>query len=496
MIVVISTTLWLAGELAAPPVDPTPILNGEVAGACDWPSAVLMSGCSGTLVHPEIVIYAAHCGNTGTVRFGTTGGERSAGTDYCRDAPLYPAEGWDFAYCKLSNPVTDVPIAPVLMGCEWEQLQVGTEVWMASFGQTSNAGGGFGTKRFVRAEVAGFPSNGKKIGFFYADMETGICSGDSGGANFVQLEDGTWRMFGITVTTAGSCGGTSQSTPVSVGIEWLEEDSGIDITPCHDADGAWNPGPDCGAFPADIEDGTGKSWGEGCGPGALGEPSTTCGPGAGDDPDSTPPTIAIETPADGTYDGPTFRTPIEIAASDDWGILEVTVEIDGAEIAVLKEEPYVVGNVDLPEGILEITATARDWSGNLADATPVVIEVGDGDSETGTPPGDSDDPGGSESGGGDSESGDPRDTTTSTDGDAPDPTSEGGDPDSDSDSPGADPDPDGSGAQDGCACTSTPRGAGTGWLVFPVLMVRRRRPTAAGSTPTGSCRSSTPIRSR
>lgn len=483
----VALTLLLAGELAVPEGEPTPILNADVAGTCDWPSAVLMSGCSGTLVHPEIVIFAAHCGNTGTVRFGTTGGDRSAPTQYCRDAPRYPEEGWDIAYCKLSSPVTDVPIAPVMMGCEWDQLQVGTEVWMASFGQTSNAGGGFGTKRYVSAEVAGFPSDGKKIGFFYEDMNTGICSGDSGGANFVKLADGSWRAFGITVTTAGSCGGTSQSTLMKTGVPWIEEDSGIDITPCHDADGAWNPGPDCGAFPTDIEDGGGKSWADGCGPSALAAPSANCGPGFGEEPDANAPTITIDTPLDGTYDGPTYRTPIELSVSDDWGILDVSVQIDGMDIALLEAEPFKVGNVDLPEGTFEITATARDWSGNVTDAVPVVVVIGEGgaDSESGDPSGTTGDtgPGDSDSGG-ESDSGP---DGSGSDGSGPDGSgSDGSGPDdggSDSDSGDGDStatesdtvDADGDGATDGCACRATPSGLPWSSLAIVAGLVFRRR---------------------
>lgn len=441
--------------------DPVPILGGQVAGTCDWPSSVLMSGCSGTLIHPEIVIYAAHCGNTNTVGFGVEGEGRSASTEYCRDSPRYPEEGWDIAYCKLAQPVTDVPIAPILMGCELDQLQVGTEVWMASFGRSSNSGGGFGTKRFVRGEIAGFPSGGKKIGLFYADSDTGTCSGDSGGSNFVRLADGTWRAFGITVTHAGgNCGGSSQSTRMWAAVPWIEEDSGIDISPCHDADGAWNPGPDCGGFPETLEDGGGLSWAEGCGPGSVGGISGNCGPTEDEEPDTVPPSIEIVTPVDGEYEGPTYRTPIEITAGDDWGVLDVTVSIGDMEIAVLTAEPYTVGNVDLPEGTHQVTAVARDWSGNVTDAVPVQLVVGDeGPGATsGTPPDET------------SGTGDP------PEGDSDAPPPDGGDSDG-ADSDGEGPsgtDPEGS---EGCGCRSqgSPDGMGPFALLGMLAFSRVRR---------------------
>lgn len=461
---IVSLLAGAAADVAVPDPDPTPILGGEVAGTCDWPSAVLMSGCSGTLVHPEIVIYAAHCGSTGSVGFGVDGNDRSAPTEYCRDSPRYPEEGWDIAYCKLAQPVTDVPIAPILMGCELDQLQVGTEVWMASFGQSSNAGGGFGTKRFVRGEIGGFPSGGKKIGLFYADSDTGTCSGDSGGSNFVKLDDGTWRAFGITVSHAGgNCGGSSQSTRMWVAAPWIEEDSGVDITPCHDGDGAWNPGPDCGGFPESLDDGSGLAWDTGCGPGPVGGSSGQCGPPSGDEPDGTAPSVEITVPIDGAYEGPTYRTPIEISAADDSGILDVTIRIDGSDIATLTAEPYQIANVDLPAGSHEIAAVARDWSGNVTDAVPVQVVVGEDMGGTG---GDGDGTTGDGTSG-DGTSGDPSDGDSDA---PPDGSDTGG---GDGDVPETDPD----GGEGGCSCReSGPLGGGLlWWSVW--LLIRRRRTT-------------------
>jgi len=370
-------TLLSASDLATPPAPPSNVMGGTVADTCQWPATVLMSGCSGTLVHPEIVIYAAHCPNTSTVRFGVDGDDRSVGTDYCMAAPDYPATGHDYRYCKLSQPVNDVPIAPVIMGCEIDQIPVGTTVYMVGFGSTSNQGGGFGTKRWVEAEIAGFPSDGKLIGLWYVDNDTGICSGDSGGSMYVELEDGSWRSVGITVTTAGPCGGSSQSVPIWADVAWVEQTSGVDITPCHDADGSWNPSADCTGFTTSPDDLSGLSWNTGCGPGPVSGASGVCGPPFGEPQDTTAPTIEIVTPTSGAYPGPLFNTAIEITASDDWGVLDVTLNF-ADETEVLTEEPYSPDyTVNFPEGVWEITATARDWSGNTADAVPVTLEVGE-----------------------------------------------------------------------------------------------------------------------
>src|SRR4051812_35558048 len=50
-----------------------PIFGGQLATTCQWPTTVLLNGCTGTLVHPLIVTTAGHCGtNHRTATFGET----------------------------------------------------------------------------------------------------------------------------------------------------------------------------------------------------------------------------------------------------------------------------------------------------------------------------------------------------------------------------------------------------------------------------------------
>jgi len=60
--------------------------------------------------------------------------------------------------------------------------------------------------------------------------------GDSGGPAFVQLADKSWRVFGIDSEGTGkSCGAGDLMGVMHKAVSWIEQQSGVDITPCHDA---------------------------------------------------------------------------------------------------------------------------------------------------------------------------------------------------------------------------------------------------------------------
>lgn len=274
----------------APAVEQTkqPIYGGQAATACQWPTTVLLSGCTGTLVHPQIITTAAHCGtNHKQAIFGETDRKpaRAVPIEYCK---TYQDENGptatDWAFCKLKTPVTDVPIAPILMGCETDILKPGQKVVVAGFGD-SGVNTGFGTKRWVETTVNKLDTarNGIQVG----GMGKAPCYGDSGGPAFVKLADGSWRVFGIDSSgLAESCDAGDLMAVIHKGVPWMEKESGIDITPCHDADGKWNPSAACTAFSL-APDMSGRAWASGCAEPTLSPPAVTCGAafgnGAGDD---------------------------------------------------------------------------------------------------------------------------------------------------------------------------------------------------------------------
>lgn len=276
------------------PLPTTEVYGGTDVVSCGWPTTVSLGGsCTGTLVHERVVVYAAHCGSSySSVRMGESiygGPGRTVPTQSCRIKPGGgPGGGDDIAYCVLAQAVDDVPIVPILMGCETEDyLQAGQTVTVVGFGEADT--GPYGVKREVTTVLNGItPAGEAHIGGGGKDS----CQGDSGGPVFVQTDDGGWRVFGITSYGSG-CGGGGYYSMMHNGISWLEDETGFDLTPCHDVDGAWNPGPDCGGAPMSPASGSG-TWANGCSGGAAAGYSATCGapyadPDPGDgDPDPEP----------------------------------------------------------------------------------------------------------------------------------------------------------------------------------------------------------------
>ncbi|MCH9688192.1 MAG: trypsin-like serine protease [Deltaproteobacteria bacterium] len=269
--------------LTDPPRPPQPIWGGTEVPECGWPTTVFMGSCTGTLVHPEVIVFASHClfssGGTGP-DFATFGEniyspQRTVAIDSCTMFPGWIPEpssfGDDIAFCLLSEPMLDIPIVPILMGCETEMLVPGAPVTLVGYGVTNDDG--FGRKHEVTTQVNGFDGPELEVG----GNGTGACNGDSGGPAYIQLPDGSWRVFGVTSRgTASNCAFPSIYGLIHSHTQWIENETAIDITPCHDADGTWNPDDRCHAFP--LTPAVGEScWEQGCALAQLSAPSASCG---------------------------------------------------------------------------------------------------------------------------------------------------------------------------------------------------------------------------
>jgi hypothetical protein len=275
----------------------TPIVGGQPTPACAWPTTVhfqqstgrgAISACTATLIHPRVISIAAHCvEGTGAreIAFGDTDDHARAARrvpiQSCTQRPDWQNANEDFAFCILSQEVTDVPIIPVLFGCEEAILAPRAPVVLVGYGNVdARTPSLMGHKRWVQTTVDSFPADHKTIDL--GDATHTDCFGDSGGPAFVKLADGTWRIFGATGATA-VVGGVSCASPgtwayVPHYLAWAEQTSGFDLTPCHDAaSGRWAPGPACGRVPLNPEDSDG-TWARMCTENLmLSGPISSCG---------------------------------------------------------------------------------------------------------------------------------------------------------------------------------------------------------------------------
>ena len=203
------------------------------------------------------------------------------------DTPLMPARRmaiasckgddlFDFAYCVLAQEVTDVPIVPILYGCEKQIITIGAKVVLVGFGLIgANTPSPGSQKRWVETEVAEILPTSLVVG----DTMHGACFGDSGGPAYIKLPDGSWRVWGVTHggLEGAVCGAQSDYMYTPAFVQWIEQQSGLDVTPCYDATGAWSPGPKCTGFPMnpEVSDGT---WAHMCTENLLvSGPSAACG---------------------------------------------------------------------------------------------------------------------------------------------------------------------------------------------------------------------------
>jgi secreted trypsin-like serine protease len=224
-----AATLCVASAAAA---DPLPILGGTAAGVDDFPSVVAItigdSLCTGTLIHRDWVVTAAHClapeevqlpsqeAVTQSVRvyFGTVDIMRPGG-EVRTASQTIPHPGFsaaslgkdDIGLIQLTQPMTTIPPSPV--NVDPARAPVGTTVTMVGFGVTASDGAGMLGAEFVLAGrtsttcTAYGMADETLLCFSQADG-LGKCRGDSGGPSFAAL-DGRQTLVGVTSFGDPSC---------------------------------------------------------------------------------------------------------------------------------------------------------------------------------------------------------------------------------------------------------------------------------------------------
>lgn len=346
------------------------------ATSCDWPNVVSLGGyCTGVLVHPELVLYAAHCG-TGfsTVTFGVPGAGTPVPIRYCRAYPEANAsDGTDIAFCKLATRQS-MPFAAIANGCERQAVSVGQALMVVGTANGSCDGGSLAAGYFKVTAV------GQNI--VIDDSAFGLCSGDSGGPAFAAVTDegvvgDAYRLVGIaSAGTSVACTPQASSfVDATRFITWLHSESHLAVTPCYNALGQWSPTPDCKAW-------SGSPVGSLCG--AHEVQASTCGLPAPDTPSGPPPDIAFVRP---TPKASVQIAPSEVSATvgvslsvrSGPGVREVRLSVINAAGEVVAGDtsevaPYEFADVHLREGRWALVAEAEDYLGQIT-ATRVDIVV-------------------------------------------------------------------------------------------------------------------------
>jgi hypothetical protein len=368
----------------------SPIIGGRLTHEGEWPAVVSLGGCTGTLVHARLVVFAAHCGTSiPSVRFGPSADtpDRVVATSRCAEFPnARLGDGTDLAYCMLAEPVLDVEPERILAGCEADAELVGEPAWVVGYGLDIQSGV-YGQQRVGVSRVE---SVGDEV--FLEPGAVDTCKGDSGGPLFVEREepDGTRQRRLLGVTSAGTkseCGtGIAHYVNLARKVDWLEQASQLDVTPCFTGE-TWMPTAGCRATLAPAPTEEGVDAGPPDPPAAEERPALeTCGAAFSEPADDTPPFLEwtspraprtdFELPPEAKY----IETEVALDATDaGWGVEQVTLSLHGENDELLLERvdqvpPFGLQTLRLPPGHFVLRAEARDYAGNTA-ASEIQLNV-------------------------------------------------------------------------------------------------------------------------
>jgi len=220
------------------------IVNGRPAAECSWPWQIHLGGCGGTLIAPDWVLSAAHCGSPRTAYAGLRnmsntweGQQRTVTQTIFHPRYRSPKQfSNDLALLKLDRPF-DLNECVNTACLPATAVPVGKKCWITGWGNLRNQGSRPQILQEASTDIHAQSTCSSSMGSnmvsddmvcvlgTFNGQQTSACNGDSGGP-LVCEEGGQWFVHGAT-SWGRSCTGYSIYNRAAYNQAWITQTTGV-----------------------------------------------------------------------------------------------------------------------------------------------------------------------------------------------------------------------------------------------------------------------------